>query len=117
MTHADLHYEGSITVPPELMGAADFVEHEAVNVWNVTTGSRFETYVMTGTENSGEVCINGAAAHLAKPGDIIIIATFIDMPESKLEGYSPKVVFVDQNNRISGIKSEIPGPKRRIGIC
>lgn len=116
VTHADLHYEGSITVPPELMAAADFVEHEAVHVWNVTTGTRFETYVMTGRAGSGEICINGAAAHLAKPDDIVIIASFIDMPEAKLRGYQPKVVFVDENNRIKEIKSEIPGPLRRVGF-
>ena len=81
ITQADLDYEGSITLSPELLAAANILPNEAVNVWNVTAGTRFETYAITGEKGSKDVCVNGAAAHLVTPGDIVIIATFIQLPE------------------------------------
>jgi aspartate 1-decarboxylase len=111
ITHADLAYEGSITLAPELLEAADIREFEAVCLWNVTSGTRLETYAILGEPGSTDVCVNGAAAHLMKPGDLIIIACFTWMPESALEGYQPKVVFVDEKNRIKEKRKEIPGPK------
>jgi aspartate 1-decarboxylase len=110
VTHADLEYEGSITIPPELMEAADLHPYEAVNVWNVTQGTRFETYAITGEPRSGDIAINGAAAHLASPGDRIIIASFVDIPEHELETFKPKLVFIDQNNADFVLKTETPGP-------
>ena len=77
VTQADLDYEGSLTIPPELLAAADIAEHEAVHVWNVTRGTRFETYAILGEPGAGDICANGAAAHLAQPGHIVIIATFV----------------------------------------
>ena len=76
VTQADLHYEGSLTLPPDLLIAAGIAPFEAVQVWNVTRGTRLETYAILGEIGSNDVCINGAAAHLVRPGDIIIVATF-----------------------------------------
>ncbi|MBP1654626.1 MAG: aspartate 1-decarboxylase [Bacteroidetes bacterium] len=110
VTEADLHYEGSLTIPPELMDAVDINEYEAVHVWNVTRGTRFETYAITGERDSGAICVNGAAAHLAEPGDIIIIASFASVPESMVDAFRPTVAFVDEKNRIQRIGVEVPGP-------
>ncbi|HBE70907.1 MAG TPA: aspartate 1-decarboxylase, partial [Planctomycetaceae bacterium] len=76
VTQADLDYEGSLTLPPKLMRAADVLAHESVHVWNVTRGTRLETYAIEGEEGSQDICANGAAAHLIRPGDIVIIATY-----------------------------------------
>ncbi len=117
VTDANQEYEGSITIPPELMEQADIKEHEAVHVWNVNRGTRFETYAMTGTQGTGEVCVNGAAAHLASPGDRIIIATFADVPESMVDEFRPIVVIVDDHNLAIRTSFEIPGPHRRATGC
>jgi aspartate 1-decarboxylase len=109
VTEADLHYEGSLTIPPELMEAVDIKEYEAVHVWNVNRGTRFETYAITGERNSGAICVNGAAAHLAGPGDIIIIAAFATVPESMVDAFRPTVAFVDAKNQIQRIGVEVPG--------
>ena len=110
VTDSDLHYEGSLTIPPELMEPADIKEHEAISVWNVTRGTRFETYAMTGIAGSGRICVNGAAAHLAGRGDVIIIACFAGVPESMVNTYEPTVVFVDSKNQPVGSRKEVPGP-------
>ena len=111
VTHADLHYEGSISIPPELLEASGIAEYEAVNVWNVTRGTRFETYAITGRRNSGEISINGAAAHLVNPGDIVIVACFTFLEPDEIADFKPKAIFVDGNNRIKEIRKEIPGPE------
>lgn len=115
VTQADLHYEGSLTLPPDLLIAAGIAPFEAVQVWNVTRGTRLETYAILGEIGTNDVCINGAAAHQVRPGDIIIVATFgfIQETDSELQVPDPKVVFVDENNRISFAGKEIPGPRRR----
>jgi aspartate 1-decarboxylase len=110
VTEADLHYEGSLTIPPELMEAVDIKEYEAIHVWNVNRGTRFETYAITGERDSGAICVNGAAAHLAGPGDIIIIASFASVPESMVDAFRPTVAFVDARNRVQRIGIEVPGP-------
>lgn len=115
VTHADLDYEGSLTLPPPLMRAADILPHEAVQVWNVTRGSRLETYAIGGDQQSLDISANGAAAHHIRPGDIVIIATFqflVDAAEHP-ETAEPNVVFVDGQNRILNIGEEVPGPNRR----
>ena len=117
VTEANLHYEGSLTVPPDLLDHAHIVEYEAVNVWNVTRGTRFETYAITGLEGSRDICVNGAAAHLASPGDIIIIASFAEVPESQVPDFRPTVVFVDQDNNVTEIGQEAPGPRTHIRGC
>lgn len=115
VTQADLHYEGSLTLPPDLLTAAGIAPFEAVQVWNVTRGTRLETYAILGEIGTNDVCINGAAAHLVRPGDIVIVAAFgfIQETDSELQVPDPKVVFVDENNRISFTGKEIPGPRRR----
>ena len=107
VTHADLDYEGSITLSPELLEASNILPFEAVNVWNVTAGTRFETYAIQGAVDSTEVCVNGAAAHLVTPGDVIIIASFIQLEEARCSTHIPVVVFVDGSNRIKELRPEL----------
>lgn len=108
VTEANLDYEGSLTTPPDLLAAADIAEYEAINVWNVTRGTRFETYVIKGPVGSREICVNGAAAHLASPGDLIIIAAFGFVPEGRAKNFRPKMIFVDKENRIVEQRLEEP---------
>lgn len=98
VTDADLHYEGSITIDKILLEAADILPHEHVHVWDVTNGNRFETYTLEGEAGSGIICINGAAAHLAKKGDIVIITSFVTLTEEEAKTFQQKVVFVDDQN-------------------
>jgi aspartate 1-decarboxylase len=111
VTQADLEYEGSITISPELLKAADILPYEAVNVWNVTAGTRFETYAITGEKGSTDICVNGAAAHLVTPGDLVIIASFTQVLEEDCRALVPTVVFVDQFNRLKEIRPEVLGVK------
>jgi aspartate 1-decarboxylase len=114
VTHADLDYEGSVTISGELMDAAGILEHEQVHVWNVTRGSRLVTYALRGDVHSGVICINGAAAHLAEPGDLVILATFAEMDADEARNHQPTVVLVDEHNRIVDPDlKEIAGPRRR----
>jgi aspartate 1-decarboxylase len=111
VTQADVHYEGSLSLDALLLQAADIVPYEEVHVWNVTRGTRFRTYAMTGEIGSGMVCANGAAALLVDPGDLVIIATFTTIEDSELEDFRPKLVFVDENNAIKSVKTEeLSGP-------
>ena len=116
VTHADLDYEGSVTIDADLMRAADILPHELVHVWNITRGSRIETYALEGPPGSGVICVNGAAAHLNSPGDLAIIATFAELDESELANHRPSVVLVDVENRIADpAHSETPGPLEAVG--
>lgn len=116
VTQADVDYEGSITIDRNLLDATDLLPNEAVCVWNVTNGNRFETYAVEGPAGSGVICVNGAAAHLVDPGDLVIIAAFSWMSEEAARVHEPKVVFVDEQNRIREKRSETPGPAlRRVG--
>lgn len=110
VTQAELHYEGSLTLDRLLMVEADILPGEEVHVWNVTQGTRFSTYAIEGPADTGVLCVNGAAAHLAKPGDIIIVATFHWLPESAIAGFSPRVVFVDSSNKVTERRPEVIGP-------
>ena len=114
VTHADLEYEGSVTIDEDLMEAAGIWEYEAIHVWNITRGTRLQTYAIKGQRGSGVVCINGAAAHLNDPGDRVILATFADMDDAEARQWKPLVVLVDENNRIvDGNAVEIAGPRKR----
>ncbi len=114
VTHADLDYEGSVTISSELLDAAQILEHEQVHIWNVTRGTRLITYALRGEPQSGVICINGAAAHLAEPGDKVIIATFAEVEAAEAKGWNPTVVLVDERNRIAdGEYRELAGPARR----
>lgn len=113
VTDADLDYEGSVTIDEELMRAADILQYERVDIWNVTNGSRLSTYALAGAAGSGVVCINGAAARLVQPGDKVIIATFAEVEEAEARAWKPIVVRVDgQNRMVAGPAEEIPGPQR-----
>lgn len=114
ITHADLHYEGSITIPPSLLKLAKIDEYEAVNVWNVTNGNRLETYAIGGVPGSNDICMNGAAAHLFHPGDLIIIACFSFLDSKECASFKPRLVFVDENNEPKLLDSEVPGPQVRL---
>jgi aspartate 1-decarboxylase len=100
VTEANLNYVGSITIDSDLLAAADMLEYEQVSVVNVTTGARFETYTIAGQAGSGVICLNGGAARLAHPGDIVIIITYGQFDERELAAFKPKVVLVDGQNRI-----------------
>jgi aspartate 1-decarboxylase len=115
VTHADLAYEGSVTIDETLMRAANILPYEQVRIWNVTNGSRIETYALPGKAGSGIVCVNGAAARHAQPGDTAIIATFAEaVDETEARNWRPTVVRVDNLNRIVGcdLDGEVPGPAR-----
>lgn len=99
VTHSDLHYEGSIGIDESLLELSTILNGEAVHVWNVNNGERFETYALPLPRGSGQVCINGAAARLAQPGDLIIITSFSWMDDDAGGRFAPKIVFVDSNNR------------------
>lgn len=105
ITDANINYEGSITLPPELLEASGIVEYEAVSVWNITNGSRFNTYAICGeapasAQDSATICVNGAAARLVSVGDLVIVASFVFLDENQLSGYKPRVVFVNAKNRL-----------------
>ena len=100
VTDANLHYQGSITLDPLLMEAADLQPFEQVQVVNINNGERFETYVIIGEPGSGDVVLNGAAARLVQPGDQVIIISYAQYDERELEGFEPRLVFVDERNRI-----------------
>src|ERR1700682_458931 len=96
VTHADMEYEGSLTVDASLLEAADILPHEQVHVWNVTRGSRLVTYAIAGKPGSGMVCINGAGAHLVHPGDVVIIGAFTDMDDASVRVQRPRIVLADE---------------------
>ena len=113
VTHADLDYEGSVTISGELMDAAGIFEHEQVHIWNVTQGTRMVTYAIRGDDHSGVICINGAAAHLAAPGDKVIISTFAEIPRDEAADWRPTVVLVNEANQVADAAyAETAGPKR-----
>jgi aspartate 1-decarboxylase len=109
VTGADLEYEGSVTIDSNLLARADILPHQEVEIWNVTNGERFRTYALEGKPGSGVVCINGAAAHKARRGDLVIIATFGWMSEAECRVWEPKVVFVDARNRPVQRGGEVAG--------
>lgn len=100
VTAADLHYEGSLTIDRDLLDAADILPHEQIHVWDVTGGARIITYALAGERGSGVVQVNGAGAHLIKPGHVIIIATFTQLRGKAARKYEPVVVFVGEENKM-----------------
>lgn len=100
VTQADLGYEGSLTISRELMQAADILPYEMVYVYNISNGERFETYAIEGEEESGVICLNGAAARKGAPGDLIIITTYATYEAAELQMHHPKVILVDRRNRL-----------------
>ena len=100
VTDAKLHYEGSITIDRELMLAAGLIEFEQVHIYDVNNGNRLITYVIPGEAGSGTICMNGAAAHLVHPNDLIIICAYAQFDERELADFRPKVIKVDEHNRL-----------------
>ena len=101
VTEADLNYIGSITIDEELLDAAGMSEYEKVHVLDITNGNRIETYIIKGKKGSGEICINGAAAHLINKGHLVIIVAYCVLNESEVESHNPVIVHVDKLNRIA----------------
>ena len=106
VTQADLHYVGSVTVDEDLMDAADLLAGEQVAIVDVTNGARLETYVIAGPRGSGVIGINGAAARLVHPGDLVILIAYAMMSDADARTYVPRVVFVDSENRVVGTGSD-----------
>ena len=108
VTDSDLHYVGSITIDPDLLEAADILEHEQVHVVDVDNGARFETYTIPGRRGSGEICVNGAAARLVHRGDTIIVISYGQYDKVDMETYEPRVVHVEKDtNRIIKVGQEV----------
>jgi len=117
VTHADLHYVGSLTVDEELMEAADLLPGEQVSVVDVTNGSRLETYLIPGERGSGVVGVNGAAAHLVEVGDTVIVIAYAQLEDAEARTFVPRVVHVDGQNRIVAVGADpaeavTPGAQR-----
>ncbi|HEX3732011.1 MAG TPA: aspartate 1-decarboxylase [Mycobacteriales bacterium] len=110
VTHADLHYVGSLTLDAELMAAADLLPGEQVAVVDVTNGARLQTYVIEGERGSGTIGINGAAAHLVRPGDLVIVIAYGIVDDVEAADMKPRVVFVDEANRIVELGSDPAHP-------
>jgi len=108
VTHSELHYEGSCAIDEVLLEAANISEYEKIEIYNVTNGERFSTYAIRAERNSGIISTNGAAAHKARPNDIVIIATYAQYNALELETYAPELVYVDDQNHIQQIKNKIP---------
>jgi aspartate 1-decarboxylase len=100
VTAANRDYEGSLTIDADLLDAADILPYEQIHVWDVTNGARLVTYALPGARGSGEVCVNGAGAHLVKPGDLVIVATYTMISTRQARKYQPTVVFVDGANKM-----------------
>jgi len=100
VTDANLEYEGSITIDEDLLRTADILPYEQVDLYDCTSGSRLHTYAIPGEPGSGEICVNGAAAHLVKPHDVIIIASYMQLDDAECRDWQAKRVFVDARNRI-----------------
>lgn len=100
VTEANVEYEGSVTIDRTLLEAANILPYEEVHIWDCTNGQRLTTYAIEGEPGSGEVCVNGAAAHLVKPGDVVIIATYAQAEEAEARDWKAVRVFVDDQNNI-----------------
>jgi aspartate 1-decarboxylase len=108
VTQSELHYEGSCAIDDDLLEASGIKEYQAIDIYNVTNGERFSTYAIRAERGSRTISVNGAAAHKADPGDILIIAAFSIYSELELQKYHPTLVYVDENNRIIEKRDKIP---------
>lgn len=106
VTQADLHYVGSVTIDADLLAAADLLPGEQVSIVDITNGSRLETYVIAGPAGSGVIGINGAAAHLVHPDDLVIIMSYVAMDDEAAHRFEPRVVHLDADNRIIELGSD-----------
>ena len=108
VTHSELHYEGSCAIDDDLLDAADIREYQQIDIYNISNGERFTTYAIRAQRGSGIISVNGAAAHKAKPGDLLIIATYATYNEIELQKYRPLLVYVDAQNHIVAQRDQIP---------
>jgi len=108
VTHAELHYEGSCAIDGHLLDVSGIREYEQIHIYNVNNGERFVTYAIRADEGSGIISINGAAAHRAAPGDIIIICAYAQLSEAEAALFKPTLVYVDRHNKLSHVKNSIP---------
>ncbi|MGC2167066.1 MAG: aspartate 1-decarboxylase [Gallionella sp.] len=108
VTHSELHYEGSCAIDDDLLEAADIREYQQIDIYNVSNGERFTTYAIRAQRGSRVISVNGAAAHKANPGDILIIASYAMYSELELQKFHPQLVYVDEHNRIIASRAEIP---------
>ena len=108
VTHSELEYEGSCAIDGHLLDTSGIREYQQIEIYNITNGERFTTYAIRAEDNSGIISINGAAAHKAEPGDVIIIAAYIQLDQRELVSYKPTLVYVDENNQISHTRNTIP---------
>ncbi|WP_028989747.1 aspartate 1-decarboxylase [Thermithiobacillus tepidarius DSM 3134] len=108
VTHAELHYEGSCAIDADLLAAAGIREYEQIHIYNVNNGERFTTYAIRAEPGSGVISVNGAAAHKANPGDLVIIAAYCGLSSAEAEVFKPRLVYVDAQNRVIRIGHDIP---------
>lgn len=108
VTHSELHYEGSCAIDEDLLDAADIREYQQIDIYNVTNGERFTTYAIRAQRGSSVISVNGAAAHKANPGDILIIAIYAMYSELELQHFHPQLVYVNEHNRIIAQRDSIP---------
>ena len=108
VTHSELNYEGSIAIDGLLLDASGILEFEQVHIWDVTNGARFSTYALRADEGSGIISVNGAAAHKAQPGDLVIICAYGQCDEAEASAYKPTLVYVDRENRLTHTNESIP---------
>ncbi len=106
VTDGNLNYEGSLSIDADLLDAADILPNEQIHVWDVTNGTRLVTYALAAERGSGEVCVNGAGAHLIHKGNVVIIATFTELRTKDARKYQPTVVFVDEKNKLKKAKGD-----------
>jgi aspartate 1-decarboxylase len=124
VTDGNLHYVGSVTIDPDLLEAADILEHEQVAIVDIDNGARFETYTIAGRRGSGDLCLNGAAARLVQPGDKVIVISYADYEDVEMDDYEPRIVHVDTSNRqIDAMTAELlaadmagPAPRRYVEV-
>lgn len=110
VTHCELHYEGSCGIPEDLMEAANLCENEQIHVWNIANGERFVTYVIRAPRGSGIISLNGSAARRAAVGDLVIIAAFAQVHEDHIATHQPRLVFMDERNRMKELRAEAQNP-------
>lgn len=108
VTDCELHYEGSCAIDEDLLDAANIAENEQVHIWNINNGERFITYAIRGERGTGIISVNGSAARRAAVGDLIIIAAFAQVPEEQVATFEPKLVFVDDANRMKELRAHVP---------
>ena len=108
VTHSELEYEGSCAIDGKLLDVSGIREYEQIEIYNITNGERFTTYAIRAEENSGVISVNGAAAHKADPGDIVIICAYAAYEQQEMLSYKPKLVYVNEQNRITHTRNTIP---------